>query len=93
MELTHARHDGIIRAVVRRVRRHGTVLSVTVPLESVMGRRLQTSVAVEAPIDRRDLLYPSPPLWMLQIQDLRQRPMEVKRDEGYLLVQGREGVA
>jgi len=93
MALAHARDAGIIRAVVRRVRRREAVLSVTVPPESVMGRRLHTSVAVEAPIDRRDLLYPSPPLWMLQIQDLWQRPMEVKRDEGYLLVQGREGVA
>jgi hypothetical protein len=30
---------------------------------------------------------------MLEIENLRQRPMEVKSDEGYLLIQGREGVA
>jgi hypothetical protein len=30
---------------------------------------------------------------MLQIEDLGQRPVEVEGDEGYLLVQRREGVA
>jgi hypothetical protein len=30
---------------------------------------------------------------MLQIEDLGQRPVEVKSDEGYLLIERREGVA
>src|SRR5262245_34468954 len=55
--------------------------------------RLDTSVAVQASIDRRDLLDPSPPLRVLEIEHLRQRPVEVKSDEGYLLIESREGVA
>jgi hypothetical protein len=30
---------------------------------------------------------------MLEIEHLRQRPVEVKGDEGYLLIERREGVA
>jgi hypothetical protein len=55
--------------------------------------RVFRSVAVDTPIDRRDLLYPSPPFGMLESEHVSQRPMEVKGDEGYLLIESREGVA
>ena len=51
------------------------------------------SLAIEALIDRRDLLHPTAPLGMLQGHDLIVRPVEVIGDEGYLLVERLEGVA
>jgi hypothetical protein len=54
---------------------------------------LSVSVAVEALVDGRDLLYPSPSLPMLQLEDPLERPVKVKSHEGYLLVERREGVA
>jgi hypothetical protein len=44
-------------------------------------------------VNRRDFLHPTPPLGMFEIENLRQRPVKVKGDEGYLLIQRREGVA
>jgi hypothetical protein len=55
--------------------------------------RVFRSVAVDTPIDRRDLLYPSPPFGVFQSEHVSQRPMEMKGDEGYLLIESREGVA
>jgi hypothetical protein len=51
------------------------------------------SFTVEALVDRRDLLDPAPPLRMFQLHDPFERPVEVERDEGYLLVERFEGVA
>ena len=42
---------------------------------------------------RRDLLDPPPALGVLQGEDFLAGPVEVIRDEGYLLVQRLEGVA
>src|SRR5262249_37022107 len=44
-------------------------------------------------IDRRNLLYPTPPLAVLEVEHIVVRPVKVIRDEGYLLVQRVEGVA
>jgi hypothetical protein len=49
--------------------------------------------AVCSLVDGRDLFDPSPPLGMLERQDRLRRPMKVVRDEGYLPVQQRQGVA
>ena len=49
--------------------------------------------AVDPFIDRRNLLYPTPPLGMLEIEHVVVRPVKVIRDEGYLLIQRVEGVA
>jgi hypothetical protein len=51
------------------------------------------SLAVEAPVEARDLLDPAPPLGVLEVQEHVRRPVEMKGDEGYLLVQRGEGVA
>jgi hypothetical protein len=44
-------------------------------------------------IDRRNLLYPTPPLSVLQVEHVALRPVKVIGDEGYLLIQRIEGVA
>ncbi len=44
-------------------------------------------------IDRRNLLYPTPPLGVLQIEHRIRRPVKVICDEGYLPVQRFQGVA
>ena len=48
---------------------------------------------VEAAVDFGNLLYPPPPLRMLQIEDIVQRPVEMIGNVGYLLMQAFEGVA
>ena len=45
------------------------------------------------PVDLRDLLYPAPPIDVLQIQYLGLGPVKVIGDEGYLLEQAVERVA
>jgi hypothetical protein len=44
-------------------------------------------------IDRRNLLDPTPPLGVLEIEHRIRRPVKVIRDEGYLPVQRFKGVA
>jgi hypothetical protein len=51
------------------------------------------SFAVQPLVARRDLLYPAAALPVLEVEHLRERPVEVKSHEGYLLVQRGEGVA
>jgi hypothetical protein len=48
---------------------------------------------VHAPVDGRNLLDPTPPLGVLQVEERVRRPVEVVGDEGYLLVELLEGVA
>ena len=54
---------------------------------------LNPSRFIDPPVDRRDLLHPLPPLGVLQVEHLVPRPVEVVRNERYLLVQQAEGVA
>ena len=48
---------------------------------------------VQLPIDAGDFRHPAAAIGVLHVQDLIRRPMKVKGDEGYLLVQRIEGVA
>lgn len=48
---------------------------------------------IHLPVDGRDLLNKATPVGVLQIQYVRQRPMKVIRDKGYLLEQAVKGVA
>src|SRR4030095_15437449 len=50
-------------------------------------------LAIHALVDGRDLLHPTAPLGVLQIQNRLRRPVEVIGDKGYLLVERLEGVA
>jgi hypothetical protein len=61
----------------------------SLPPEPAVRLRLLT----QAPIDRADLLHPAAPVAVLQLQDVAERPVEVVRNEGYLLVELIEGVA
>jgi len=45
------------------------------------------------PVDARDLFDPPAPFGVLEAEHVVRRPVEVVRDEGYLLVQRLEGVA
>src|SRR5580704_2284599 len=51
------------------------------------------ALAVLPFVDGRDLLDPSQPVGMLEIDDRLLRPMKVISDEGYLLVERLQGVA
>ncbi len=51
------------------------------------------SFRITALIDPGDLAHPAQTLLVFQIENRLHRPMEVVRDEGYLLVQRPEGVA
>jgi hypothetical protein len=62
-------------------------------LVHVVSITLVGSLAVEALIDPRDLGHPTPALAMVELQNLFERPVEMKSQEGYLLVQRAEGVA
>jgi hypothetical protein len=44
-------------------------------------------------INRRNLLDPTAPFGVFEIEHVGKRPMKVIRDEGYLLIQRRERVA
>ena len=55
------------------------------------GRRLPA--LVHAPVDSRNLLNETPPVFVFQVQDIRQRPVKMIGDKGYLLEQAFEGVA
>ncbi len=48
---------------------------------------------VDLAVDARDLTQPDVPLVVLHVQDVVERPMEVIRNVGYLLVQLIQGVA
>jgi hypothetical protein len=48
---------------------------------------------IQAFVDRRNLIHPTPPFLMVQGQNLLPRPVKVKRDVGYLLEKLVEGVA
>jgi hypothetical protein len=48
---------------------------------------------VQLAVDGRNLTYPASAFPVLHVHDLIRRPMEMKGDEGYLLVQRIEGVA
>jgi hypothetical protein len=48
---------------------------------------------IQAPVDGRDFLDPTPPLGVFQVENRRVRPVKVIRDKGYLLVQRLEGIA
>jgi hypothetical protein len=52
-----------------------------------------SSLAVQALVDPRDLRHPPAALAMVEVEHRRERPVEMKSDEGYLLVQRGEGVA
>lgn len=56
-------------------------------------RELMLASLVQAAVDLGNLLHPSPPLWMFQLQDIIQRPVKVIRNVGYLLMQAFERVA
>ena len=45
------------------------------------------------PVDRRDLVHKTLPVAMFQLQDVFQRPVEMKSDKGYLLEQAVKRVA
>lgn len=47
----------------------------------------------EALVDAADLFNPAAAVAVLELQDLFERPVEVVGDEGYLLVELRQGVA
>ena len=47
----------------------------------------------QLPIDAADLLDPAAPVAVLQLQYVIERPVEVVRDKGYLLVELLKGVA
>jgi hypothetical protein len=49
--------------------------------------------AVPSFIDLRNFFHPSPSLVVIEIQNAFRRPVEVIRNEGYLLVEQRKGVA
>jgi hypothetical protein len=49
--------------------------------------RTLLSAVIDALVDGRYLLHPSPPFLVFQIQNRVVRPMEVEGHEGYLLVQ------
>ena len=67
----------------------GTVLPWN-PFGFVVNSRM---VFIKLPVDRRDLLHPASPLGMLQIHHGLERPVKVKGDEGYLLIERFEGIA
>lgn|GEM_PF-3274604 len=48
---------------------------------------------VESAVDRRHFLRPSPAIGVLQREDVVERPVQVVRDVGYLLVEPLKGVA
>lgn len=73
------------RAVAMRCRR----------LLAASGSRLTALVrlVVDSAVDRRHFLRPSPTIGVLQREDVVERPMQVIRDVGYLLVEPLKGVA
>ena len=48
---------------------------------------------IHLPVDARDFIHEPLAIAVLQVQDVRERPMKVIGDEGYLLEKGIEGVA
>jgi hypothetical protein len=50
-------------------------------------------LVAQALVDRRDLLHPPRPLEVIEGHHGLERPVEVVRHEGYLLVERVEGVA
>jgi hypothetical protein len=55
--------------------------------------RTFVSPIVHPLVDRRDLTHPPSALAVFEIQNRRRRPVKVVRNEGYLPVEQRQGVA
>jgi len=54
---------------------------------------IASASAAYLPVDLADLLDPSPPVCVLKLKNVLQRPVKVIRDVGYLLVEAIQGVA
>ena len=59
----------------------------------LIGKHSALRFLAQTSVDAADLLDPAAPIVVLQLQNLRERPMEVVGDEGYLLLELLEGVA
>jgi len=78
------------RIVVHRFSRHTECGRSSTPWTSALAVR---HPFLQAPVDGADLLGPVAAIAVLQLEDVRERPVEVVGDEGYLLVELFEGVA